>query len=151
MTADARACPAEPTAAALSYDEIAVGRTASFERVVTVDDVDRFADLSGDRNPLHLDDAYARANGLGSRIAHGMLVGALFSHLVGMHLPGRSALYMSQSIDFVAPVRPGDVLTIRGEIVAKTDALRAVTLRIEARASSGEVAARGRAIVRVLG
>ena len=150
MTDSSGACPAEIAAPAISYADIEVGMRASFDRPVSERDIERFVELSGDRNPLHTDDEYARATEMGGRVAHGMLIGAFISHLVGMHLPGRFALYLSQTLDFVAPVRPGDVVSISGEVIAKTAAIRTVTLRIQVRVVGGDVVARGRAIAKVL-
>ncbi len=140
---------APPEPAELRYDDIAVGLRASFERRVTEGDIVDFAALSGDRNPLHLDEEYARSTEVGGRIAQGMLLGAILSRLVGMHLPGRHALYLAQSLEFVTPVRPGDDLMVTGEVTAKTDAVRALTVRTEIRRGD-HVVARGRALVKVL-
>ncbi|MCI0650274.1 MAG: SDR family oxidoreductase [Planctomycetes bacterium] len=93
------------------------GARASFETVIDDALIERFADLSGDRNPLHVDDAYAAATPFGGRIAHGMIAGALFSRLIGEHLPGERALYRSQQLRFLAPVRPGTRVRVEGEIV----------------------------------
>lgn len=150
MTYSSETCPAEIAAPEIPYAEIEVGMRASFDRPISERDIDRFVELTGDRNPLHIDDEYARTTEMGGRIAHGMLVGAFLSHLVGMHLPGKFALYLSQTLDFVGPVRAGDVLTISGEVVAKSAAVRTVMLRTQVRVVDGDVVARGRAIVKVL-
>lgn len=133
----------------MRYDELGVGTRASFSRRVTAEDIAAFAALSGDHNPLHMDAEYAAATPFGGRIAHGMFCGALLSCLVGMHLPGLYALYVSQSIDFVRPVRIGDELEVSGEVLSKQDATRTVVLKTEMHAA-GEIVLRGRAIVKVL-
>lgn len=85
----------------------------------TVDNalVDAFAALSGDHNPLHVDAAYARANGFPDRISHGFLLGAKVSAFIGMLTPGRRCLLLEESLAFPNPVFPGDTITLRGEVV----------------------------------
>ncbi len=89
-------------------DEIAVGQSASLERVVTQDVINTFADASGDFNPVHVDPAFAANTMFKGTIAHGMLSAAYISAVLGTHLPGPGAIYMGQSLKFRAPVRPGD-------------------------------------------
>ncbi len=115
-----------------TYDEIAVGDHASFTVVVTEELVDAFAKMSGDVNPLHMDEAYARTTPFGQRIAHGMIAGSLFSRLVGMYLPGRFAVYLSQTLRFHQPIAIGTELEIRGEVTHKTDAAKTITVRTTA-------------------
>jgi len=89
-------------------DEIAVGQSASLERVVTQDVINTFADASGDFNPVHVDPAFAANTMFKGTIAHGMLSAAYISAVLGTQLPGPGAIYMGQSLKFRAPVRPGD-------------------------------------------
>ena len=89
-------------------DEIAVGQSASLERVVTQDVINTFADASGDFNPVHVDPAFAASTMFKGTIAHGMLSAAYISAVLGTQLPGPGAIYMGQSLKFRAPVRPGD-------------------------------------------
>src|SRR5260221_5465979 len=93
-----------------------VGESASLTR--TIDDrmIRAFAEVTGDRNPIHLDDEYASATFFGGRIAHGMLVAGLISEVLGTYLPGAGAIYVGQQLNFRAPVRPGDTVTVRAEI-----------------------------------
>lgn len=81
-----------------------VGDSASITRVFTDEDVRLYADLSTDHNPVHLDAEFAASTQFGQRIVHGMLVGSLFSALLGEHLPGNGTIYMSQNLQFKAPV-----------------------------------------------
>jgi acyl dehydratase len=134
-----------------TYGDITIGETASFTVEITHELVDAFATLSGDRNPLHMDEAYAARTAFGGRIAHGMIVGALFSRLVGMELPGRRSLYLSQSLHFHGPVPIGTKLIIRGEIVHKTDAHKTVSIRTTAEdLDSKKLLVSGDAIVQLL-
>jgi acyl dehydratase len=101
------------------FSELSIGDSFSFEREITADMINVFAELSGDYNPVHMDEEYCADHGLGSRIAHGMLVLSLVSTLIGMHLPGNGAVWLSQKFDFISPVRIGDVLTISGTVAGK--------------------------------
>ncbi len=91
-------------------------KTASLERTFTQDDVEAFARLSGDVNPIHLDAEYAADSQFGRRLVHGMLVSGLFSTLFGTQVPGPGAIYMGQSLRFKAPVFPGDKITATVEL-----------------------------------
>ncbi len=95
-----------------------IGWTASLERTVTAADIDAFAALSGDVNPVHLDAAYAGTTRFGGRIAHGMLSASIMSALLGTRLPGPPAVYVSQSLRFLAPVRIGDRLIAEVAVTA---------------------------------
>ena len=89
-------------------DEVVVGQSARLERAVTQDVIDRFAQVSGDHNPVHVDAAFAEGTMFKGTIAHGMLSAAYISAVLGTQLPGPGAIYMGQSLKFRAPVRPGD-------------------------------------------
>lgn len=134
----------------LNYGEIAVGNVYSFERVVDKDLVDRFADLSGDYNPLHMDEKYAAVRSSGGRIVHGMLLASFFSASVGMVCPGRRALYLSQELHFRNPVNVGQRVVIRGTVTAKSDAGRVITLAMEICDEKGSVCVDGEAKVKIL-
>ena len=92
----------------ITIEEIAVGMERRLAKVVTDRDIELFAEVSTDRNPVHLDDAYARDTIFEGRIAHGMLTAALISAVIGEQLPGHGTVYLGQSLKFLAPVRPGD-------------------------------------------
>ncbi|PLR97687.1 MaoC family dehydratase [Bacillus sp. T33-2] len=94
-----------------------VGQTASFSRTVTETDIVMFAGLSGDYNPVHMDNQYAAGTRFEGRIAHGMLTAAFFSRLLGMELPGKGAIYLEQSLKFKKPVFIGDTVTATAKIV----------------------------------
>ncbi len=87
------------------------GQHASFTKTFTDEDVRRFIEITGDTNPLHVDDAFAARTRFGRRIVHGMLAASLFSTMVGMRLPGTGAIYRSQTIRFLLPVYVGDTVT----------------------------------------
>ena len=88
-----------------------VGERAQMCKTVTEDDVAGMAEVTGDYNPLHVDEAFARKTRFKGRIAHGVLSAGLISAVLGMHLPGPGAIYLSQTLNFLHPVRVGDTLT----------------------------------------
>lgn len=130
--------------------ELEVGQRASLARTITAEDVADFARLSGDRNALHLDEEFAVRTEFGQRVVHGFLHASLLSTLVGTKLPGRGALYVSQSIAFTRPVFIGDTVEASAVVEAIDIETRLVTLRTEIARSGGDVVMRGTAMVRVL-
>ena len=103
----------------------------------------------GDYNPLHMDTLYARANGFEGRLAHGLLVGSLFSTLVGMLCPGRRALYLSQNLNFKKPVVAGRKMSIKGEVLDKFESLGVIKLKTVVYDEKEDVAVEGEALVKV--
>ena len=92
-------------------EDLEIGMTRSLMKEVTDLDIELFAQVSTDRNPVHLDDAYAMDTIFEGRIAHGMLTAALISAVIGEQLPGHGTVYLGQTLKFLAPVRPGDMVT----------------------------------------
>jgi 3-hydroxybutyryl-CoA dehydratase len=92
------------------FEELTVGQEASQSNTVTADIISAFADVSGDRNPVHVDAEYAATTMFKERIAHGMLSAAYISAVFGMQLPGPGAIYISQTLNFKAPVKIGDTM-----------------------------------------
>jgi 3-hydroxybutyryl-CoA dehydratase len=105
-------------ATVLFFEDLSVGRSAETERMVGAADIDAFAAVSGDVNPVHLDAAYAATTQFGERIAHGMLAAAFISAVLGVKLPGPGAIYLSQSLRFRRPVKIGDAVTARATVTA---------------------------------
>ena len=97
----------------LTFDEITVGQAASYTRTVTEDDLLLFAAVSGDVNPVHLDEAFAAGTQFKGRIAHGMYTGGLISAAIAMTLPGPGTIYLGQDLRFERPVRIGDTITVQ--------------------------------------
>jgi acyl dehydratase len=95
-----------------TFDEIKIGETASLAQVFTENDIELFANVSGDVNPAHLDHDYADSSMFHGIIAHGMLGGSLFSTVLGTILPGPGTIYLGQNLRFRRPVKPGDALTV---------------------------------------
>ena len=92
-------------------DDFEPGQRASYRKTFTEEDVERFIAITGDVNPLHVDDDFAAGTRFGRRVLHGMLTASLFSTMVGMFIPGRGAIYRSQTLSFLKPVYVGDTVT----------------------------------------
>lgn len=112
----------------ICVEDLEIGMTRSLSRVIGDREIRLFADLSTDRNPVHLDEGYAQDTIFGGRIAHGMMTGALISAVIGEQLPGHGTVYLGQSLKFLAPVRPGDRVDARVTVTAIDHAKRRVTL-----------------------
>ena len=125
------------------FDEIRVGQTESFTREITAEMEDRFRELSGDMNPLHRDDEYAREIGNGrfrSHICFGMLTASLLSTLAGMYLPGEYSLIHSiDGISFKKPVYAGDTLTVAGTVTEKVEDLRLILVSVRISNQDGKL------------
>ena len=111
-----------------TFDELAIGDSATLERTLTTEDIQLFAVLSGDVNPQHLDADYAASTRFHGVIAHGMLGGALISAVLGTRLPGPGTIYLGQTLKFLAPVRVGDRLRISVTVSARNEAKKHLTL-----------------------
>jgi len=110
-------------------EDIEIGQKKSFEVVITESMLDDFAKLSGDNNPLHMDENYAKTNNFENRVCHGMLLASFFSRLIGMYIPGENALYFSQSLKFQYPCFVNDRIKIHGEVIDKSLATKIITLK----------------------
>ena len=99
------------------FEDLELGMEASFQRTVSESDIIGFAEVSGDKNPVHLDEAFAAKTMFKGRIAHGMLTAGYISAVFGMEMPGPGAIYISQTLNFKAPVRIGDVVTAKVMVV----------------------------------
>jgi 3-hydroxybutyryl-CoA dehydratase len=100
-----------------SIDELKVGDSAEISKTITETDINDFAKVTGDFNPVHLDQAYAEKTIFKGRIAHGLLSVGLVSNVLGNILPGHGTIYLSQEVRFLAPVRIGDTITARVEVI----------------------------------
>ncbi|MDP1719075.1 MAG: MaoC family dehydratase [bacterium] len=134
-----------------SYSDIKVGDVFSFEKTMDEGVVKRFAEVSEDFSPLHVDAGYGERTEFGANVVHGMLLGSLFSALVGMLCPGESALYLSQTLNFRRPVIVGSRVTAEARVVSKSDAARIIELETRVKSINGEVLVDGVAMVKVRG
>ena len=101
----------------ICIEDIEMGMTRYIRKIITDRDIELFAEVSTDHNPVHLDDDYARDTIFEGRIAHGMLTAGLISAVIGEQLPGHGTIYMSQNLKFLAPVRPGDLVYAEVKVV----------------------------------
>lgn len=116
----------------LYFEDLTVGQRETLMRTVMDEDVVGFAKLSGDDNPIHLNEMYAATTRFGQRIAHGLYTASLISAVLGTRLPGPGAVYRSQTLNFHAPVKIGDVVSIIVEVVELNPQGRRVRLSCEA-------------------
>ena len=130
-----------------TYDELALGQKASFSKQVTEQDVVLFAAVSGDVNPVHLDEDFAAGTIFGGRIAHGMLTGAVISAALAMELPGPGVIYLGQTLRFTRPVKLGDRITVHLEVTDKRDDKHIVKLDCKVTNQEDKVVASGEAQV----
>jgi 3-hydroxybutyryl-CoA dehydratase len=126
-----------------------LGERADFSKTVTEADVTAFAGLIGDFNPIHVDAEYARRSRFGRRVAHGMFTAGLISAVLGNKLPGPGAIYLSQQIEFLAPVYIGDTVTAAVEVTAWRPEKRIITLKTDAHNQDGKQVVTGKAVLLV--
>lgn len=137
-----------------TIDDIEIGMEASFTRSITKEMENSFRFLSGDENPLHKDDDFAKEIGGGKfpgHVSFGMLTASLYSTIAGMYLPGKYSLIHSfEEISFLKPVFAGDELTVTGQVVDKNDALRLIVLKVAIRNQDNKVVSRAKMKVLVM-
>ena len=130
-------------------DELRVGDAAEMAKTVTEADIVLFAGITGDFNPVHVDAVAAERSMFGGRVAHGILSAGFISAVLGMRLPGPGSVYLSQSLRFTKPVRIGDTVTARVEVLEVIAAKRRVRLATTCRNQNGEVVVEGEAVVMI--
>lgn len=121
-----------PQLSNFTYSEITIGQTATYSKIVRELDIQLFAAVSGDVNPIHLDASFAGSTSFGERIAHGMLTASFISAALAMELPGPGCIFVEQSLKFRLPVKIGDEITIELEVVDKRDRRQMVTVDCKA-------------------
>ncbi len=112
-----------------NFDDLFVGQKITFFKKIDESLLNDFAKISGDFNPLHMDNEYASTTKFRKRVCHGMLLASFFSQLVGMYLPGKNSLYFSQSLNFRNPCFIDDEIIIEGEIIEKKSSIKLITLK----------------------
>lgn len=113
------------------FDEITIGQVAELEHTISKEDISRFVQLTGDDNRLHLDAEYSARTSLKKPVAHGMLGASFISTVIGTKLPGDGALWFAQSLEFLLPVRVGDHLTVRAEVLNKDERSQVIDIRTD--------------------
>ena len=132
-----------------SFAELKKGDTVRWRHEVTAEEVDSFARLSGDVNPLHLDDAFGRRHGFQGRVVHGALMSAFISRVLGTELPGPGCLWLSHSMRFTQPVYIADAIEVVVRVVHKSESLRTLVLETTVENLRGETLLAGEATVSV--
>ena len=130
-----------------SFDEIELGMQKRFKVDISEDMLDDFAKLSGDDNPLHTNEEYASSTSFKKRVCSGMFLSSFFSTLVGMYLPGKHALHISQSLNFVNPCFIGEMITVEGKVIDKSAATKIIKLETTISNESGKRIIDGKAQV----
>jgi len=130
-----------------SAHELKIGDSAQISKTITEADIELFAKATGDFNPVHLDQAYAEKTPFKGRIAHGLLSVGLFSAVLGNILPGRGTIYLSQEVKFLAPVKIGDTITARVEVMELTPEKNRAKFRTSCLNQDGKIVVEGAAWV----
>jgi len=133
-----------------SYFDIQVGDTESLKHKITKADIQKFVELTGDDNKLHVDEDFARTTQFKKPVVHGMLGASFISTIIGTKLPGDGALWFSQSLEFLLPVRIGDELTVTAEVVRKIDKDRIIELNVEIKNQDRQIVTKGVSKVKVV-
>ena len=110
----------------LTFDQIDIGLTKEFDVIITQSLVDDFAKISGDYSPIHMNEEFAKLTKFGKKIVHGMLLASLLSRMVGMYLPGKYALYSSQTLEFHNPCFVGDKITVSSIVNDKSESTKII-------------------------
>ncbi|MDW7685208.1 MAG: MaoC family dehydratase [Bacillota bacterium] len=131
----------------LMFADIRVGDSASFSKTIGEADIYSFAGVSGDFNPVHVDEEFARTTRFGRRIAHGILTASFISTVIGTGMPGRNALYLSQEMKFTRPVFIGDTVTATATVLEKIEEKRILVLETVVKNQDGETVLTGKARV----
>ena len=133
-----------------TYDDLKVGQKASLTKTITEEDLSHFIAITGDTNPLHVEESFAAQTFFGQRIAHGMLSASLFSTSVGMHIPGIGAIFKSQTLEFLRPVFIGDTLCAWFEITAIDPANERIEIKSWIENQNGKIVIEGKAVASLL-
>jgi len=132
----------------LYFDDLSVGMTETYAKTVKSSDVVGFAEITGDRNPIHLSEHFAAKTPFKSRIVHGLYTAGLISAVIGTRLPGPGAVYVSQTLRFLAPVKIGDTVEARVEVVELVAERQRARLSCQCRVG-GTVVLEGEAVVKI--
>jgi 3-hydroxybutyryl-CoA dehydratase len=125
-----------------------VGVQAFRSRTITAEDIDLFAHVSTDKNPIHIDEEYAARTPFGGRVAHGIMIASMISAVLGNDLPGHGSIYLGQTLKFLAPVRIGDTIMVTVEVISLREDKRIVTLRTDCTNQEGTLVLTGEAIIK---
>ena len=130
-----------------TIEALYVGQTARFGKTISESDIYLYAGITGDQNPAHINESYARETFFKTRIAHGMLCAGLISTVLGNRLPGYGTIYIRQELNFIAPVRIGDTITAQAEVIEIMSAKNRVRLKTDCINQDGVLVIDGEAVV----
>lgn len=133
------------------FEEIAVGMEEAFQVTVTHDMLAQFKDITGDINPLHTDEQFAKGKGYPAKVVYGMLTASFLSTLAGVYMPGERSLIHSVEVKFVKPVFEGDTLTVCGKVTEKNELFSVLTLKVTITNQKDEKVVRGSMKIGVMG
>jgi acyl dehydratase len=133
----------------LSFNDIKIGDYFYFNKIISKKDVLKFAELTGDYNPLHVDENYASTSIFKINIIHGMFCASLFSTLVGMYCPGKRCLYLSQNLNFRKPAFYNDILKISGEVIDKNISINTIKMKLKINRND-EIIVIGEAVLKII-
>lgn len=133
-----------------SYEELQIGHRESFEVAITDKMVFDFCKMSGDINPLHQDEKFAKEKGYESKVVYGMLTASFLSTLAGVWLPGEKSLIHKVEVEFPRPVYVGDILTVEGCVKEKNDTFRFIVLKVTIYNQKGQKVLRGKMRIQVM-
>ncbi len=134
----------------MKYEEIYIGQKATLRHKITQNDIEKFVDLSGDDNKLHVNKEFAAKTSFKKPVVHGMIGASFISTVIGTKIPGDGALWFSQTLEFLLPVRVGDEITVIAEVTKKIDRDRTIELNVEIQNQNRQVVTRGVSKVKVL-
>jgi len=134
----------------MKYSEINIGDKEKLSHVITKEDIGKFVELTGDDNKLHIDEKFASRTNFKKPVVHGMLGASFISTIIGTKLPGDGALWFSQTLEFLLPVRVGDTLSVMAEVIKKYDKDQIIELKTEISNQNKQVVTRGIAKVKVI-
>ena len=133
-----------------NFSKWKVGDIEQLKHIIKEKDLDDFAKLTGDNNPIHMDESYASKSRFGERVVHGMLSASFISTIIGTKLPGKGALWISQTLDFLAPARIGDEITVIARVKNKSESLKVLSLDIEVKNQNKKTLIRGSSKVKLV-
>ncbi|HZX20199.1 MAG TPA: MaoC family dehydratase [archaeon] len=131
------------------YANLSIGQSAELTKKISQKDIERFAEISGDKNPIHLDDEYAKNSIFGKKVAHGLLAVSMISTILGTKLPGPGSIYLKQEVKFLKPVFPGDTITAKVTVTKKFEEKKRVELSTSCSNQNNETVLDGTSLVQV--
>ena len=132
-----------------TFDEITIGQSTDYTRTITEADIEKFADVSGDHNPVHMDEDFAKTTMFKGRIAHGLLSASFISTILASKLPGPGTIYLSQELKFLRPVRISDIITVEVKVLEKNSEKKRVILSTTCKNQDGKKVIDGKAEVMI--